>query len=115
MNIDNQKSVLEKQLESLQSRIANNQQIVGQKREGTSEDDIASLYEMQAQANAAIQIDKRQLTLVHTALKRIKSGDYEFCDRCDEEINPKRLVANPTAKLCIDCANHEDHVNKQYM
>lgn len=115
MNIENQKAVLTEQLENLISRIATNQEVVGQRGEGASDDDIASLYEMQAKAHSAIQIDKAQITRINNALNRIESGDYEYCSSCDIEINPKRLVANPVATLCIDCANREDHLKKQYM
>jgi len=114
MNIEKQKATLTAQLSTLTARIESNQEVASQKRDGTSEDDIASLYEMQAKAHAAIKMDKQHLTQVRAALRRIEEGEYEFCESCDEDINPKRLEANPIAKLCIDCATHRDHVNKQY-
>ncbi len=114
MNIEKQKAKLIAQVDTLESRISNNQSILGQKREGTSEDDVASLYEMQATAHSAIQIDKRLLAETRAALIRIDAGDYEFCASCDEEINPKRLEANPVAKLCIECADVADIKKRQY-
>lgn len=114
MNIEIQKQTLLAQVDTLKARIESNQEIVSEKRESTSEDDIASLYEMQAKAHAAIKIDKRALAETQAALVRIESGDYEFCSSCDEEINPKRLEANPVAKLCIDCANIADIKKRQF-
>ncbi|MGB1088182.1 MAG: TraR/DksA family transcriptional regulator [Alphaproteobacteria bacterium] len=32
------------------------------------------------------------------------SGDYGYCAKCDEEIEPKRLAHNPATALCINCA-----------
>ncbi len=52
--------------------------------------------------------DKRraaQLREIGAALRRIEDGSYGDCERCEEPINPRRLDADPTARLCIDCAS----------
>ncbi|MFN7114768.1 MAG: TraR/DksA family transcriptional regulator [Alphaproteobacteria bacterium] len=41
---------------------------------------------------------------VDQALLRIENGDYGFCIKCDEPINPKRLDLDPTTLSCIKCA-----------
>jgi len=38
------------------------------------------------------------------ALGRIESGDFGYCAQCDEDIEAKRLEADPTVPLCIKCA-----------
>ncbi len=48
------------------------------------------------------------------ALQKIEEGDYGLCVECDETINFKRLIARPTADLCISCkdeAEKEEHSN----
>ncbi len=45
-----------------------------------------------------------QLDDVEATLVRIDSGDYGTCEQCGKEINPARLEAVPTARLCIDHA-----------
>jgi len=42
------------------------------------------------------------------ALKRIDEGDYGACENCDQEIELNRLMANPTAALCISCQSKEE-------
>ena len=41
---------------------------------------------------------------VEMALTKLESGEYGNCESCGQPINPARLEAMPTARLCIDCA-----------
>ena len=47
--------------------------------------------------------DFRRLKAIEDALKRISREEYGVCARCEEDINEKRLVAVPWAKMCIRC------------
>ena len=58
------------------------------------ERDLLRLF--RARENAEIQ----KLTL---ALDRMEQGSYGICLSCDGEISGKRLMAEPTALLCVDC------------
>ena len=40
---------------------------------------------------------------IESALKRIEKGEYGICKYCHQPINPKRLLARPTASSCIAC------------
>jgi len=40
---------------------------------------------------------------IDNALKRMEKGEYGICKYCHKPINPKRLVARPTASSCIEC------------
>ncbi|MDD4901595.1 MAG: TraR/DksA C4-type zinc finger protein [Patescibacteria group bacterium] len=40
---------------------------------------------------------------IDSALARIAKGTYGVCKYCGQPINPKRLLARPTAGTCIDC------------
>ena len=42
---------------------------------------------------------------IEGALKRIANGTYGICKYCQKEINPKRLIARPTASSCVECKN----------
>lgn len=44
---------------------------------------------------------------VKSALDRVERGSYGRCERCGEEINPERLEAIPSARLCIKCAQKQ--------
>jgi RNA polymerase-binding protein DksA len=40
---------------------------------------------------------------IDAALERIAKGTYGTCKYCNKDIDPRRLVAQPTAGACIDC------------
>ncbi|HNX11155.1 MAG TPA: TraR/DksA C4-type zinc finger protein [bacterium] len=40
---------------------------------------------------------------IDSALKRIEKGEYGICKYCHKSIDPKRLIARPTASSCIQC------------
>ena len=50
-----------------------------------------------------LQRNANQLNEVQDALSRIEEGTYGICVGCEENINPKRLVAVPWASSCIVC------------
>jgi len=51
---------------------------------------------------------RQQLLDIDAALERIRTGDYGDCFECGEIINPRRLVADPAATLCIRCAQAQE-------
>lgn len=51
------------------------------------------------------------------ALRRIQNGEYGLCKECGGPIGHGRLLARPTAELCIQCkeeAEREEYFNKTY-
>ncbi len=46
---------------------------------------------------------RTRLEDVRFALDRLEKGNYGTCERCGKQINPERLEAIPTARLCISC------------
>ena len=59
----------------------------------------------------------REAILLHKidqALERIADDSYGECDSCGEWINPKRLLARPTASFCIDCKEEQEREEKRY-
>ena len=67
---------------------------------------LSRMDAMQAQAMSLETGRRRRQSLVSidAALLRLEEGDFGDCFECDEAINPKRLEADPTAILCINCA-----------
>lgn len=68
---------------------------------------LSRMDAMQAQAMSVESKRRRQIKLqrIKTALKRIDDEEYGLCLKCEEEIDPKRLEFDPSAVLCIECAN----------
>ena len=48
---------------------------------------------------------EQKLAMINTALKRIESGEYFYCQSCGEEIPRARLEVLPFNSLCVDCAD----------
>lgn len=67
---------------------------------------LSRMDALQAQAMSVETGRLRRLTLVKidAALKRIANSAFGECIECCEPINPQRLTADPTATLCIKCA-----------
>jgi DnaK suppressor protein len=67
---------------------------------------LSRMDALQAQAMSLETGRRRRQHIVEidAALERVRGGDYGDCFACGEIINPKRLEADPTATLCINCA-----------
>ncbi|WP_435141633.1 TraR/DksA family transcriptional regulator [Pseudopelagicola sp. nBUS_19] len=59
----------------------------------------------QALANAALSRRRVRLRRLQSALTRITTSEFGYCDDCGEAINIKRLAAEPTILKCLSCAN----------
>jgi len=71
---------------------------------------LSRMDALQAQAMSQEGERRRQLELkrIEVALARIKSGDYGYCQACDEPIAAARLELNPAVALCIRCAEQQE-------
>jgi DnaK suppressor protein len=66
---------------------------------------LSRMDAMQAQAMARETARRRQRQLVGIAgaLRRIEDGDFGLCFVCGEEIDARRLAADPTTTRCVAC------------
>lgn len=71
----------------------------------TSVGRLSRMDAMQSQQMAQETIRRRESRLVKIegALKRIEDGDFGYCYVCGEEIDPRRLFAEPTTTRCVSC------------
>jgi len=68
---------------------------------------LSRMDAMQSQ-QIALETERRrklQLHKIGVTLKRIESDDYGYCLTCGEEIDIRRLKADPTNSKCIVCAD----------
>ena len=68
---------------------------------------LSRMDAMQAQ-QMALETSRRrkeQLQRIEGALKRLDSDDFGYCLMCGEEIDVRRLLANPANTHCIKCAD----------
>ena len=71
---------------------------------------LSRMDALQAQAMAKESGRRREIRLqnISRALARIDSGEYGRCQSCDEPILRKRLEFDPSAQLCIQCAERAE-------
>ncbi len=95
---------LREELESVAATGNESSQVVelDQTRQGR----LSRMDAMQAQAMSQESVRRREMTLqnIAAALKRIDDGTFGLCQTCEEPIHEKRLEFDPTARLCIGCA-----------
>jgi DnaK suppressor protein len=56
--------------------------------------------------------ERKLITKVKEALKRIDDGTYGVCELCGEDISEKRLEARPVTTCCIECKKEEEEYEK---
>ena len=98
---------------TLTARVAELERITRQ-RDGITIERTAEMVEEvvwaseRALAVGNLDRDCRQLRDARAALGRIQQGSFGICQRCDEDIHPKRLAAVPWAAFCIQCQEAVD-------
>jgi len=68
---------------------------------------LSRMDAMQAQQMARDSEERRRQRLlrIEGALRRMESGDYGYCFVCGEEIDVRRLHADPSHTRCIKCVD----------
>ena len=67
---------------------------------------LSRMDAMRAQQMALESARRRQhqLSKIEGALRRIDAGEFGDCFECGEEIDARRLCADPTITRCLACA-----------
>lgn len=63
----------------------------------------------QAMANESNRRRAIELQRIEAALRRITADEFGDCTECGAAIAPGRLEADPTATLCVACAEKAEH------
>ena len=104
---------------TLTARVADLERITRQ-RDGIAIERTAEMVEeVVAASERALAVgnldrDCRQLRDARAALGRIQDGSFGICQRCDEDIHPKRLAAVPWAAFCIRCQEAVDRNSQEF-
>jgi RNA polymerase-binding transcription factor len=54
-------------------------------------------------ADAEVERDLAELRQIDLTLRRIDDGSYGVCIGCGDPIDPRRVLAQPTALRCVEC------------
>ena len=79
--------------------------------------DIADRASQEEEIVVGLQTITRQHALsrhIALALQKIEEDTYGVCEKCDSEINVKRLEADPVAVFCIDCQEIKETEEHDY-
>jgi DnaK suppressor protein len=58
--------------------------------------------------------ERKLLKKINEALARIETGAYGWCQETGEPIGLPRLLARPTATLCLEAQERRELLNRQY-
>ena len=78
------------------------------------ESDKASSATTQKIAYRILERDRNLLKKIEKALAKCEKGEFGICEKCEEDIDVKRLKARPVTTLCIDCKEDEERMEKVY-
>ncbi|MEK6580223.1 MAG: TraR/DksA C4-type zinc finger protein [Bdellovibrionota bacterium] len=73
--------------------------------------DDSDMSSSELENNMRVRLRNREalyIKKIEEALQRIADGSFGKCQTCEEEIEPKRLEARPTATLCVHCKEQEE-------
>ena len=56
--------------------------------------------------------ERKLITKIQDALKRMDEGEYGICEECGEEISLARLKARPVTTLCVSCKARQEEGEK---
>lgn len=103
------KRILSERILTLQDCI--DRSIHGLKKGNESLPDPYDLAASEADTSMELAIRERDRLLLislREALARIERGRFGICESCGEGISIKRMLANPTAAVCIHCKAEEE-------
>ena len=85
--------------------------------DNSSSADIVDQASSYTEKNVEMRAINRQIKLISKidqAIKKIKDNAYGYCKETGEPIGIKRLIARPTATLCIDAQEKHEKEEKVY-
>ena len=104
-------ALLRKRKDHLAKRLNYRLDDVTVEQEPDDEGDVAIRNFTKDFAVATLERERRELTEIDAALRRIKTGEFGICETCDNPIREARLQALPWARLCIQCADRDANLN----
>ena len=102
-DLEKLKKVLQDQLKSLQSDFGRDLQDMSSPLHAADVNDQASLESERSFELRIKDRERKLISKVHEALRKIGDGSYGVCESCGEAIAVKRLMARPVTSYCINC------------
>ena len=77
--------------------------------------DQASSYTDKSVEMKALNRSRKLISKINSALQRLKSGTYGYCEETGEPIGLKRLIARPIATLSIEAQEKHERNEKIFV
>lgn len=94
----------QQELEELSSISAESRDPVALDQQSVGRLSRMDAMQQQAMSKATEAARARDLLRVEAALRRLRDGEYGYCEECGEEIPDGRLKIDPMAERCVGCA-----------
>jgi RNA polymerase-binding protein DksA len=114
-NQNGQRRQLEQMLASLQDRQVQGMRALRDRDSAATGDegDNAVNEDNLDLSTSLVDIATARRAAVEDALQRVKHGNYGVCEDCGDQIPAARLLAVPTAVLCVDCQSERESSSKR--
>ena len=76
--------------------------------------DSANQIEQRDSLHREINSAADRIRSINTALRRIETGEFGYCDDCGVDIPEKRLKLQPHASRCVECQSAHEHHKMHY-
>jgi DnaK suppressor protein len=106
------RSMLETQKNEIEQRIESNLKH-GDIDDSGDETDVVQARILALAAKQLADRDRLNLKKIEGAMKRIEEDRYGVCGICEEEIDERRLVFNPSLCICVVCSEKAELRKKQ--
>ncbi|MHB1214431.1 MAG: RNA polymerase-binding protein DksA [Thiobacillus sp.] len=106
------RSRLEAMRDELLSNAANTGEHLKENENFADPNDRASMEEEHMLEQRVRDRERKQLKKINSALKRIDSGEYGWCEETGEPIGLPRLLARPTAEYSIEAQERHEMQEK---
>ena len=97
--------------EMLSGQIQTESQLTSSLLASNGQGDLVDSLNAQKEQTLSMRLDERNLLFlkkVREAKEKILNGTFGECEECAAEISEKRLMARPTACLCINCQEEKE-------
>ena len=106
------RSRLEAMRDEMLSNAANTGAALKENENFADPNDRASMEEEHMLEQRVRDRERKQLKKINSALKRIESGEYGWCEETGDPIGLPRLLARPTAEYSIEAQERHEKMEK---
>lgn len=106
------RELLLRERHTLQLRISEEFEVLRERETSSDPADIGSAEEQRQWQLRLLEREKKLLDKIDEALDRLARGEYGWCRDTGEPIGLKRLLLRPTASLCVEAKERQEHREK---